>query len=235
MRRSLLAVPCLLALAPSLADATAMMEPPRRSVALAFENGDRLAIDCDPDQCVLSLSVNGKPFRFDRADLGVRDIFPQDANLYSGFASGRDRYFSFSVSVACPEEVQPYFYSCSANGLVQEGKPLEVDIHRFRPMEPYVFDPEAPPVPMSWEYTLLSPSRARLERMLPILAGMGYASQFGIYEHVRATTGEAKRWELVVHRAEGFTPAILAQRKREFAALALEHGVEFHDVLLEPR
>jgi hypothetical protein len=233
MRRSSLAWLLLLALVPSLAGATAMTEPGRRSFSVAFDNGDRLAIDCDEEQCVLSLLVNGQRFRFDRADLGVRDIYPDEARLYSGFASGRDQYFSFDVSVACPEEVQPHFYSCSANALVQEGKPLEVDIHRFHPPERYAFDPEAPPTPMSWEYTLLSPAKDKLERLLPILAAMGYESQFGIGEYVGPKSSRRGQWELVVRRNEGYTPALLAQRKREFTDLAATHGVEFHAVLVE--
>jgi hypothetical protein len=233
MHRLSLAFLLVFALSPSLASATAMMEPVRHSFRIDFDNGDRLSIDWGNDEYVLSLLVNGKGFQFDAAALGVTAIYPDDANLYSGPNSGRNKYFSFDVSVACPEEVQPYFYSCKASALVQQGKPLEVDIHRFRPPEDYVFDPSAPPKPMSWEYTLLSPSREKLERLAPILEAMGYKRVLDIGKYLDWRKNQPSRWGLYVSRDEGFTPTILAQRKHEMGELAAKYGVEFHGVLLE--
>ena len=70
-------------------------EPPRQSLTVAFENGDRVLIACPKGgPCHLDLLVAGKQFVFDQADLGA-EILPVQASLYSWSLERADRHFSF--------------------------------------------------------------------------------------------------------------------------------------------
>lgn len=102
-------------------------------MSLSFDNGDHLQIRCRPtgDSCQLKLLVNGKRFLFQAKDLDNLDILAEHAHLYSGASSGREKYFSFEVSVMCPEsDVQSPPHECFANVLIQEDEAPTVTVIR---------------------------------------------------------------------------------------------------------
>ena len=122
----------LTSLCPS-AIATSMMESFRSALTIDFENGDSLIVHCESpdDPCVLRMNVNGKEFEYDSSQLGAEPL-PEHANLYSGLFSGRDEYFSFSVSVLCPDVEQTRSYNCEVGGVVSDGELGQVRLGRKR-------------------------------------------------------------------------------------------------------
>ena len=112
-------------LLPIKAEGVALMEPGRSTLLVTYENGDTAAITCPKgDQsCYLNLLVNKVEFHFSASDLGGLDIEPSSITLFSGSNSGRDKYFSFEISIICPEisEEGP-FYDCSASVLIEQDK-----------------------------------------------------------------------------------------------------------------
>ena len=117
---------CLLC--PAIANGTAMIEPERKSLVVAFENSDLLSIYCErpSTNCKLELVVNGKNFKYELEELGAEPQ-PIRGNLYSGTFSGRDAYFSFEVTVECPEDLSESVY-CIAHGVVGNGELQDVRI-----------------------------------------------------------------------------------------------------------
>jgi hypothetical protein len=226
----------LTVLLPAFACATPMIEPARDQLRVEFENGDSATILCrhvEDDPCALDLRVNGRNFHFDSASLGA-GILPERVILYSGPNSGRDKYFSFDVSVVCPEEVMLEDYDCEASVLVQHDKPHEVDIHR-RKHEDFDYEPAPDTAPryMRWWYTLTSPSKERLERLAPVLVAMGYRNLFGVEEARDPWSGRHVGWKLLVDRKENYTAETHARRKGEFAELAAKYDVRLKSVELE--
>ena len=116
----------LLLASTSSALATAMLEPQRITTTVEFDNGDRLILKCPTEErsCQLDLLVNRTQFNFGQDDIGAV-ILPYNFSLYSGPFSGRDEYFSFEIEVECPEDSDNV---CTANVLVETGKPLVVEI-----------------------------------------------------------------------------------------------------------
>lgn len=106
--------------------ASAMMEPQRITTTVDFDNGDRLILKCpmEAESCQLELLVNRKQFSFGRDEIGAV-ILPYEFSLYSGPFSGRDEYFSFEVQVECPGDEDSV---CTANVLVETGRPLVVNV-----------------------------------------------------------------------------------------------------------
>ena len=107
-----------------------MLEPHRQRTVISYENGDELKLECPLEQpsCVASARVNGVHFRFSQADVGAV-ILPFGGTLFSGEHSGRDQYFSLELAVECTDGSSG---TCEATLLVEQGKDLQVEIHRSR-------------------------------------------------------------------------------------------------------
>ena len=133
MRFVLVRIPliALSVLASSMALSKAMMEPYRESLIIEYANGDTLEISCknNATKCLLRLQVNGEEFIYDPAALGA-SITPRHAILYSGHHSGRSEYFSFQITVECPDSEETQMYRCIARALVDDGQIGHVSIDR---------------------------------------------------------------------------------------------------------
>jgi hypothetical protein len=118
----------------SQAHASPMLEPTRHKLTIEFNNGDVLSVACKNNtrECRLKLHVNRKSFTYGSPELNGLSLLPEHAFLYSGPGSGREKYFSFEVSVLCPEDQEGKPPSdCYANGAVRDGKLLDfILVHR---------------------------------------------------------------------------------------------------------
>lgn len=233
MSRRLAALLMLLAVTPSVVDATQVREAGRRNLRIEYDNGDRLSIDCGVEQCALSMRVERRSFRLDQADLGVSEIYPDHARLYFVDEEGRGKKFEFEVSAACADEIKPGLFECSVSALVRDGKIEGVSLERYSRPELFSFDPSAPPERLTWAYTLVATSKERLELLRPVLEAKGYRLEDEIDEWNDVRNRQPSSWVMRVFKEEDFTLPVLAQRKREFVDLAEKHGVELYSVILE--
>ena len=111
-------------LVPSIALATSMQEPERASLRVSFTNGDTAEVACDTStsMCRVLLEVNGVPFAYSAEELLGHTPLPEAIVLFSGFASDRDKYFSFHVRIECPENYKRRTSGyCYVSGLVADG------------------------------------------------------------------------------------------------------------------
>jgi hypothetical protein len=123
----------ILLFAASSSTASPMLDMPRKGLSVAYVDGDRIEVLCNKsgERCSVAVHVAGKSATFKPSSLGGAEVLPWRAMLYVNPGQNRAQYYSFEVSVVCPDDLPDKpMGSCNAHVTVQQGSEPEVELVR---------------------------------------------------------------------------------------------------------